>query len=40
MNWLAENAEATKAKGLRGNKTGYAKLGEGDYRIVYEIRHD
>lgn len=40
LNWLAENAEAAKAEGLRGNMAGYAKLREGDYRIVYEIRHD
>lgn len=40
LNWLAENAEAAKAEGLRGNMAGYSKLQEGDYRIVYEMRHD
>lgn len=29
-----------KREGLRGNMAGYSKLREGDYRIVYEIRHN
>lgn len=40
LNWLAENAEEAKVEGLRGNLAGFAKLREGDYRIVYEIRND
>ncbi len=40
LDWLAKNAEAAKVEGLHGNLAGYSKLREGDYRIVYEIRHD
>lgn len=37
INRLAENAETIKPKGLRSNLAGFAKLREGDYRIIYEI---
>ena len=40
LNWLAENAEMIEPKGLRQNLSGFAKLREGDYRIVYQISHD
>lgn len=40
LNWLATNAEGAKPEGLRGDMAGYSKLREGDYRVVYEIRHD
>jgi len=39
INWLAENAETVKSKGLRSNLAGLAKLREGDYRIIYEVIH-
>lgn len=37
LNWLAENADKVKEKGLRGDLSRYSKLREGDYRIFYEI---
>lgn len=40
LNWLAENAEMIEPKGLRRNLSGFAKLREGDYRIVYQISHE
>lgn len=39
LNWLAQNAESLTPKGLRGNLAGFAKLREGDYRIIYEVAH-
>lgn len=39
LNRLAENAETTKPKGLRNDLAGFAKLREGDCRIIYEIIH-
>jgi len=40
LNWLAENAETVKPKGLRETLSGFAKLREGDYRIIYQILHE
>ncbi len=40
LNWLAENAETIEPKGLRKNLAGFAKLREGDYRIIYQISHE
>lgn len=40
LNWLAENAEMIELKGLRQNLSGFAKLREGDYRIVYQVSHE
>ena len=40
LKWLAENAEMIKPKGLRENLSGFAKLREGDYRIVYQVSHE
>ncbi len=40
LNWLAENAEIIEPKGLRNTLSGFAKLREGDYRIIYQISHD
>lgn len=40
LNWLAENAESTKPEGLRGDMSGFSKLREGDYRVLYELIHD
>ncbi len=40
LNWLAENAEIIEPKGLRNTLSGFNKLREGDYRIIYEISHD
>ncbi|CAN5295709.1 hypothetical protein BH20ACI1_BH20ACI1_05050 [soil metagenome] len=39
LNWLAENAETIEPKGLRENLSGFAKLREGDYRIIYQVSH-
>jgi mRNA interferase RelE/StbE len=40
LNWLSENAETIKPKGLREKLSAFAKLREGDYRIIYQILHD
>lgn len=40
LSWLAENAEIINPKGLRNSLSGFAKLREGDYRIIYEVSHD
>lgn len=40
LNWLTENAESTKPEGLRGDMSGFSKLREGDYRVLYELFHD
>jgi mRNA interferase RelE/StbE len=40
LNRLAENAEIIEPKGLRKNLTGFAKLREGDYRIIYQISRE
>ena len=40
LNWLAENAEAVEPKGLRKNLAGFAKLREGDYRVIYQLLRD
>ena len=40
LNWLAENAEMIEPKGLRKNLSGFAKLREGDYRIIYQVSHE
>ncbi|MBA3694540.1 MAG: type II toxin-antitoxin system RelE/ParE family toxin [Acidobacteria bacterium] len=40
INWLAENAEVVKPKGLRKNLSGLSKLREGDYRIFYRVIHE
>ena len=40
LNWLAENAKMLKPKGLRKNLSAFAKLREGDYRIIYQISHE
>ena len=40
LNWLAENAGVLEPKGLRTNLSGFAKLREGDYRIIYQVSHD
>ena len=37
INWLVENAEKIKPKGLKNDLAGLNKLREGDYRIIYEI---
>lgn len=37
IDWLAENAETIQLIGLRGDLSGFAKLREGDYRIIYEL---
>ena len=40
LNWLAENAENINPKNLRNSLSGFAKLREGDCRIIYEISHE
>jgi len=40
LNWLAENAEMIEPKGLRKNLSGFAKLREGDYRIIYQVSYE
>ena len=40
LNRLAENAEIIEPKGLKKNLSGFAKLREGDYRIIYQISHE
>lgn len=40
LTWLAENAATIEPKGLRKNLSGFAKLREGDYRIVYQVSHE
>lgn len=37
LNWLAENTDDIEPDGLRRGLVGFAKLREGDYRVVYEI---
>jgi len=37
MNWLAENVETMTPKGLRKNLSAYAKLREGNYRVIYQV---
>mgnify|MGYP003389990226 CR=1 FL=1 len=39
LNWLAENAENVEPTGLRSGLAGLARIREGDYRIIYEIKH-
>ncbi len=40
LHWLAENAEIIEPKGLKKNLSGFAKLREGDYRVIYQISHE
>lgn len=40
LDWLTENAQMIEPKGLRKNLSGFSKIREGDYRIVYEISHE
>jgi mRNA interferase RelE/StbE len=40
LNWLADNAETVIPKGLRKNLSDFAKLREGDYRIIYQVSHE
>ncbi len=40
LNWLAENAESIRPKGLKNELTGLSKLRVGDYRIIYELFRD
>ncbi len=40
LHWLAENAESAEPIWLRGDLAGLAKLREGNYRIIYELRED
>lgn len=40
IEWLAENAETIQPLGLRGDLSGFAKLREGDYRIIYELLYE
>lgn len=40
LTWLAENAEAVTEEGLRSSMSGFSKLREGDYRIVYKLLHN
>jgi len=40
LTWLAENAEMIEPKNLRKSLSGFAKLREGDYRIVYRVSHE
>ena len=37
IQWLAENAETIKQIGLRGDLSGFSKLRQGDFRIIYEL---
>ena len=37
---LAENSEAIEPKNLRSNLSGFAKLREGDDRIIYQVSHE
>ena len=40
LKWLAENAEMIEPQGMRKNLSDFAKLREGDYRIVYRVSHE
>ena len=40
LGWLAENAEMIEPKNLRKSLSGFAKLREGDYRIIYQVSHE
>jgi mRNA interferase RelE/StbE len=39
LDWLMENLESIDPEWLTSNLSGLAKLREGDYRIIYEVRH-
>lgn len=38
--WLVNNIDHIEPEWLHSSLSGLAKLREGDFRIVYEIRHD
>ncbi len=40
LDWLMENVENVEPEWLHSNLSGLAKLREGDFRIIYEIRHE
>lgn len=40
LDWLLENIENIEPEWLRSSLSGLAKLREGEFRIIYEIRHD
>ncbi len=40
ISWLAQNADAVKPLGLRGDLAGFFKLRIGDYRVIYELIAD
>jgi mRNA interferase RelE/StbE len=40
VDWLMENVENIDPEWLHSKLSGLAKLREGDFRIIYEIRHD
>jgi mRNA interferase RelE/StbE len=40
LNWLAKNAEMIAPRSLRKNLSDFAKLREGDYRIIYQVSHE
>jgi len=37
LNWLSENLENITPEELKGNLSGFYKIRERDYRIIYEI---
>ena len=37
LTWLAEHADSVAEEGLHADLTGYSKLREGEYRIIYKI---
>lgn len=40
LDWLLENFENIEPEWLRSDLAGLAKLREGDFRIIYEVRQD
>ena len=40
VNWLAENLHDIDPEAMSGSLAGFYKLRVGDYRVLYEVRHD
>ena len=40
LDWLIENIQNIEPEWLHSNLSGLAKLREGDFRVLYEVRHE